>query len=427
MPTSSSSSLAQSGLADVIALQPAFEPERIAVHVSRNAERAVRRGELWVFQEAVLRTRGEARAGDIAVLYDAKDKPFALGLWDPNSPLRIRVLSPTLGVQIDDAWVEAAVQRAVEARLAHFDAKETNGYRLLHGPGDGMPGMVVDRYANTCVIKIYSEAWLAWLPVVARTLAQYEGFSCGILRLNRQLQARTKRLAPYREGLLLWGSEEVLTSQFRENGLRFEVDPRLGQKTGFFLDQRENRARVEAIAAGQDTLNVFCYTGGFSLYAARGGAPRVVSVDASQPAMDALARNVHLNKNDASVARARFDNRCVDAFVALEELAKTHRRFGLVIIDPPSFAKRNDEVETALSAYRRLARMAVPLVKEGGTLVFASCSSRIDEAQLEAALLEGAADAKRSLNIYERVGHPFDHPIARGELQYLKTLYARIA
>lgn len=403
-----------------------FSPQRISLQIRRNAVRAIKRGELWVYQEAVTRVRGEGRPGDIAVLYDHEDKPFGLGLYDPNSPLRVQVLSPTLGVTIDAAWMRAAVRTAIEKRRELFDDATTNGYRVIHGPGDGLPGLVADRYADTIVIKCYSEAWLPWLPVIAETLRDVMGIRCGVLRLNRHLQSLGDKLAPYSEGKMLWGRAPALATGFIENGIHFEVDPRLGQKTGFFLDQRENRARVEALAAGQEVLNVFCYTGGFSLYAARGRAKQVVSIDASKLAMDALERNIALNRATVQKPSGGFLNICGDAFVEMENLQKAGRRFGMVIVDPPSFAKRNAEVDTALVAYRRLARLGASLLRHHGVLVFASCSSRITMEHLEDAMNEGAKQARVSLSVFDRVGHPADHPIADSELQYLKCIYARL-
>lgn len=402
-----------------------FVPQTVSVHVNRSAERAVRQGQLWVFQEAVERVRGDGEAGDVAVLYGASNKPMALGLYDPESPIRVRVLHHGMGVSIDAAWMQASVERAYAKRVAVFDAR-TTGYRVIHGPGDGMPGLVVDRYANTLVIKLYSAAWLPWLDTLTDALMTTIGAKRLILRLNRQLQDRPEVLAGRYEGQILAGPPLTGTFPFLENGVVFEVDPIRGQKTGFFLDQRENRERVEALASGRRTLNVFSYTGGFSLYAARGGAGVVASVDASRTAMDAWKRNVALNTKDPAITATRFDDHCGDAFEVFAALQEAGARYELVIVDPPSFAKRASEVEGALRAYRRLARLAVPLATPDAIVVFASCSSRVNHEAFEAAICAGALDAGMELDIFERAGHPIDHPIAYGELQYLKCFYARL-
>lgn len=406
-------------------------PQRVSVHLDRSATRAVHKGAVRVFDGSVTRVRGEGSPGDIAILYGPRDRAFALGLYDPNAPVRVRVLSNELGVAIDHAFIRHRVRAAVDARLTHFDDAETDGYRLIHGPGDGLPGLVVDRYAGTAVLKCYAHAWLPWLPTIVQALREDGILACGILRLSRALQSEGDAIAPYAEGLLLWGDEPEVATAFRENGIRFEVDPRRGQKTGFFLDQRENRQRVEALSANKSVLNAFCYTGGFSLYAARGGAKRVVSIDASKQAMAALERNIALNAGwtrnaSANGVQATFDNLCGDAFEQMNDLLRYGEAFDVVIIDPPSFAKRNAEIESAQQAYTRLARLGAELTTENGTLVFASCSSRITEALLEDALGAGVRHARKHVEVFERVGHPIDHPVARVEEQYLKCLYGTI-
>ena len=401
-----------------------WAPARVSLHLSRAATRAVSRGERLVFQEAVLRTRGEGAAGDLAILYGPNDKPFAVGLYDPDAALRVRVLTTTLGQPIDVSWLRARIHEAVESR--RFDLSTTDGFRLLHGIGEGLPGLVIDRYAGTCVIKVYSAAWLPWLPeVVGALAAMVPGLEAVLLRLNRQLQGLGAAIAPWHEGQRLFGEEAALATRFVENGLVFEVEPREGQKTGFFLDQRENRARVGEMAAGKRVLNVFCYTGGFSLYAARGGATEVVSIDASKLAMEALARNFALNEA-VLPSKLKTEHLTGDAFALMSELRDAGRGFGVVIVDPPSFAKRSAEVEAARSAYRRLAQLGASLVVPGGTLVFASCSSRVTTAMLEEELLHGAAQARKRLTIIAREGHPADHPIALESQQYLGCIYARV-
>lgn len=401
-----------------------WAPARISLHVSRAAARAVSSGERWVYQEAVLRTRGDGAAGDLAILYGPDDKPFAIGLYDPDSALRVRVLTTTLGQAVDASWLRARIHESVSSR--NFELSQTNGFRLLHGIGEGLPGLVIDRYAGTCVIKVYSAAWLPWLPeVVGALVASVPGLGAVLLRLNRKLQSLGGAIGPWHEGQQLYGDEASLATSFVENGIVFEVEPRAGQKTGFFLDQRENRARVGAMSAGKRVLNVFCYTGGFSLYAARGGAKEVVSIDASKLAMEALARNFALNAAELPT-NLKAEHLTGDAFALMSGLRDAGRRFDVVIVDPPSFAKRSAEVETARSAYRRLAQLGAALVAPGGTLVFASCSSRVTTAMLEEELLFGAAQARKRLSIIAREGHPSDHPIAMESQQYLGCLYARV-
>lgn len=400
-----------------------FVPQRISVHLDRSATRAVRQGALRIYETSVTKQRGEGAAGDIAILYDPKDRPFALGVFDPHSPVRVRVLASAFGQNIDAEWLRQRVHRAMQTRAAHFKDASTDGYRLIHGPGDGLPGLVVDRYANTLVLKCYTHAWLPWLPIITTALRENDAFQVGMLRLSRKLQEDVDLRADFTEGALLWGQEHHIATAFQEHGICFEVDPRHGQKTGFFLDQRENRFRVQQLSKNKRILNVFCYTGGFSLYAAQGGATSVVSIDASRQAMDALERNIALNP---ALQGTQFEQRCDDAFDAMRALRESAQSFDIVIVDPPSFAKKNSELESARRAYRRLAFEAATLTKHGGTLVFASCSRRVDTPFLEEALHQGAKQARAQVDVFERTGHPVDHPAQDAADQYLKCLYAKV-
>ena len=227
------------------------------------------------------------------------------------------------------------------------------------------------------------------------------------------------------DGIVLHGDSDTRIVPFVENGIRFEADVLQGQKTGFFLDQRENRARVEHLAAGRaQVLNVFAYSGGFSVYAARGGAAQVTSVDLSRPALIAAERHFALNSGSAAVARARHITIASDAFVELSKMEAARQRFDLVIIDPPSFAKTAEECDKALAAYRKLTRLGLAVLRSGGVLVQSSCSSHVASDTFYATILAAARGASRPLRELERTGHPVDHPIGFPEGAYLKTLFA---
>jgi len=246
------------------------------------------------------------------------------------------------------------------------------------------------------------------------------------LRLGRTMQSELEYLYGLDDGLVLFGPELDGPVVFRENGLRFEADPVHGQKTGFFLDQRENRARVEKLAGGKTALNVFAYTGGFSVYAARGGARAVVSIDVNRPALAAAARNFALNRDHPAVAAVAATHEALaeDAFEALTRLGSDGRRFDLVIVDPPAFAKKQAEVERALSAYGRLTHLGLGVLQSGGTLVMASCSSRVGADEFFTTVHRAAERAGRPLREIERAAHPLDHPIGFKEGAYLKCLFA---
>ncbi len=399
------------------------ENRRIAVHVTPAAERSIRSGHPWVFENSIRKQSFNGRPGDLAVLFDRKRRFLAVGLYDPTSSIRVRILQAGKQAAIDAAWLQErlAAAAAIRRPLRHTD---TTGYRLVHGENDGLPGLVIDRYADTCVIKLYTPAWIPWLDEVAAGLTAVAQPARIILRLSRALQRQEEWLDRRQDDQTLLGEPPGGPIRFRENGLTFEADVLRGQKTGFFLDQRDNRARVEALAEGKSVLNVFAYTGGFSVYAARGGASRVVSLDVSPGALAAAKRNFAHNQAVPQVAACRHKIWSGDAFQGMAEMAAQGRIFDMVILDPPSFAKKQAEVEKALAAYGRLVKLALGVLNAEGILVAASCSSRVSGNEFFRAVHQTARLAGRPLREIERTGHALDHPIAFPEGAYLKCLFA---
>ena len=397
---------------------------RLALRVSPAAERAIRSGHPWVFDKAIRQQNVVGSPGDLAVIFDRKNRFLAIGLYAPASPIRVRILAHGQPAQIDADWFMYKVETAAEQRLPLLQTN-TTGYRLVHGENDGLPGLVIDRYGETLVLKLYTTAWVPHLRDVLRAVTAVLPPKRIVLRLSRFVQRQEADLYGLFDGQLLWGqpvrNDGVL---FLENGLYFEADVVHGQKTGFFLDQRNNRARVEKLAAGKRVLNVFAYTGGFSLYAARGGAKEVVSLDLSQPALANAMRNFKLNRAHEAVAAADHELLVGDAFLTMQQLIANKRRFEMVIIDPPAFAKRQDEVERALTAYGRLVRLGLKLLRPGGVLVMASCTSRVTADQFFELVHKTALGAGRPLQEIERTGHALDHPIGFPEGAYLKCLFA---
>ncbi len=404
---------------------PPPSQRRIALRVTPEAQRALRQGHPWLFDQAIAQQSHAGAPGDLAVVFDDYRRFLAIGLYDPASPLRVRILQHGEPAAIDDAWLAERITAAA-ARRAALPATGTTGYRLIHGENDGLPGLVVDRYEDTLVLKLYTAAWVPWLSRLLPALAAVQPAGRVVLRLSRELLNRPEHLYGLEEGLLTGagfdGSPGLV--QFSENGLRFEADVLRGQKTGFFLDQRDNRARVERLAAGRRVLNVFAYTGGFSLYAARGGAREILSVDLSVPALEAARRNFDLNRHIPAVAAARHITQAGDAFDALAALREQGERYELVIVDPPAFAKRASEVEAALRAYARLTVLALGVTRPGGLLVSASCSSRVSADDFYSTVKRTAEAAGRPLREVEHTGHALDHPISFPEGAYLKCLYA---
>lgn len=397
---------------------------RIALHVTREAERALRNGHPWLFANSIERQSHEGQPGDLAVAFDQKRRFLAIGLYDPTSPLRLRVLQQGEPATIDQGWFHTQITQASHRRAPLLIDGRTTGYRLVHGENDGLPGLIIDRYAQTLVIKLYTAAWLPHLPALLGGLATVQPAERIVLRMSRSLQKAPAYLYGLTDGMILTGPPLADPVIFLENGLRFEADPLHGQKTGFFLDQRDNRARVEGVAAGKRVLNVFAYNGGFSLYAARGGAPQVASLDISRPALQAAERNFALNQDVPTVAAASHQLLAGDAFVLLAEMANAGRRFDLVIIDPPAFAKQQAEVERALAAYAQLTRLGIGVLAPGGTIVLASCSSRVSTEAFITTTTGAAANQGRPLRVFAQTAHALDHPIGFPEGAYLKCLFA---
>lgn len=376
-----------------------------------------------MFENSIRKQSVDGRSGDLAVIFDKNRQFLAVGLYDPHSPIRVRILQVKQQAAIDREWFAGRLETAVNLRLP-LHQTNTNGYRVLHGENDGFSGLVLDRYGHTYVMKLYTTAWIPHLQDVLAAVTAVCQPQTLILRLNRAMQKTPEFLYGLQDGQALIGTFPQEPVQFLENGIRFETDVVHGQKTGFFLDQRDNRAKVEALANGKSVLNVFAYTGGFSLYAARGGAAEVVSLDQSQPALDNAVRNFELIEDNANIARCHHETLAGDAFQLLQELHDAGRRFDMVILDPPSFAKKQDEVERALVTYGRLVKLGLGVLNKGGILVAASCSSRVDAETFFAVVHQAAKEEKRPLSEIERTSHPLDHPVRFAESVYLKCLFA---
>ncbi len=406
-----------------LAQLPDPNEKRVAFYVSSAAERAVRQGHPWVYESGITKQKGNGRSGDIAVLFSGKNKFLAVGLYDPHGPIRVRVLHQGSPATIDEAWWQSQLAKAAHIREP-LQRTQTDGYRLVHGENDGFPGLVIDRYADTFVVKLYTTAWVPHLQGVLAGLTAVIQPARIILRLNRSMSNYPDELFGLQDGTILWGEPITRPVQFKENGLWFAADVVEGQKTGFFLDQRDNRAKVETLAAGKSVLNVFAYSGGFSLYAARGGATQVASLDISEPALQAATYNFTLNMATPAVATCKHELVLGDAFAKMMDLQQNGRSFDIVIIDPPSFAKKQAEVERALGAYRRLVQLGLAVLRPGGTLVMASCSSRVSAEAFAKLVVETAEGEKRPLSDIEQTGHALDHPITFPEGAYLKCLFA---
>ena len=411
----------------IAATLPVPNPKRVALRVLPQAERSIRAGHPWVYGTSIEDESHAGVPGDLGVVFDRKDRFMAVGIYDPTSPIKLRVLHQGEPVKIDAAWFAEHLAAAVAKRKILADQLQplTNGYRLVNGESDGFPGLVADRYADTVVLKLYTPAWIPHLRQIVAGLRKAQPHKRLVLRLNRSMRKDPAFLHGLEDGQILHGPSLDAPVVFSENGLRFEAEPAVGQKTGFFLDQRENRSRVEHLTNGRTVLNVFSYTGAFSVYAARGGAVSVMSLDLSAPAMEAAERNWALNFSNPNVAACEHEAVVGDAFEVLDDMARGGRKFDVVILDPPMFAQSASQVQSALLSYQRLTRMGLDVLAFGGTLVQASCSNRVPAETFVEAVEIAARDYKRTLRDIRITGHGIDHPIAFEGGAYLKCIFGR--
>ena len=403
---------------------PPVSERRLAVRVTPDALRQIRGGSPWVYDGSISSASHEGAPGDLAVVFDSDRKFAAIGLWDPTSPIRLKVLHRGAPTTIDRSWWRDRIASALERRESLADDDTTTAYRCVHGENDGLPGLVVDRYDQTLVVKLYTPAWFPHLAVLVDVLAELMHPVRIVLRLGRSVaNGETFGLA---DGDTILGDAPTSPVPFRERDLTMEADVVHGQKTGHFLDQRDNRALVRSMAEGADVLDVFASTGGFSINAAAGGAKSVHLIDQSAPALAAAERNLAHNQRLGEVRRCAVHTTVGDAFQVLAELAKKQERFDIVIVDPPSFASNQAAVPRALAAYTRLTRLALAVVQPGGTLIMASCSSRVTADEFVSTVLEAANSAGADVHVTRRTGHAVDHPIGFEFGAYLKAVYLAV-
>ena len=401
---------------------PAVGDKRMAVRVTPDARRQIVAGHPWVFNESITSISHRGAVGDLAVIFDNDRNFVAIGLWDPGSPIRIRILHHGKPVTIDGEFWRRRISDALEKR--EVIGEDTDGYRVLNGENDGFPGLVLDKYADTLVVKLYSPTWIPHLRSLVAAIDELLSPSALVLRMARTMAEQ--RLFGLTEGMALIGetpSEPVL---FHENGLVFEADVIHGQKTGHFLDQRDNRALVGSMSAGMRVLDVFAATGGFGIYAAAGGATRVTSVDQSAPTLAVAERNFAHNASLPNVRHCEHDVMIGDAYEVMDRLIQRRKHYDIVVVDPPAFAQRKTNVDRALHAYGQLTQRAVQLTRPDGLLVQASCSSRVTEEQFYATLRASAQRIGFDLVELRRTGHAPDHPVTFAQGGYLKALFARV-
>lgn len=401
---------------------------RLAARVTPDALRHVRAGHPWIYDHSVTSISGDGRPGDLAVVFDAQRRFAAIGLFDPSSPLRIRVLHHGSPTTIDRSFWRERLTTAADRRQSLVARGDTTGMRLVNGEADAMPGLVLDRYDTTMVVKLYTAAWVPHLADIAEVIDELWHPTSLVLRLARSLDPEA--LHGLEEGDALLGTAPDEPVPFLEHGLAFEADVVHGQKTGHFLDQRDNRAMVAGlvhrVGPGCSVLDVFASTGGFTVHAAAAGAARVTAVDLSAPTLAVARRNLDRNMHLPTVRACEVTSVVADAFDDMQARVRRGEKFDIVVVDPPSFAQRQHETERALGAYRRLTDLAVRLVQPGGWLVQCSCSARVGAEEFHRAVAVAAAGARHPLDEWTRTGHPIDHPAGIPESRYLKATFAQV-
>ena len=368
-------------------------------------DKSLRRRHPWVFSGAVDRIEGHPAGGDTVEIRAATGKALALAAYSPKSQIRARAWSFDPSASIDAAFLRARLERSLALREGLPAARHTNAMRLVHGESDGLPGLVVDRYADVLVAQFLSAGTDRWRDAILDALVELTGCDAVFERSDAEVR-RLEGLEP-RAGFVR-GDRAAARCAIVEYGLDFHVDVEQGQKTGFFLDQRDNRQRVRALASGRAVLDGFCYTGGFSVAALAGGAARVLALESSAQALAVARENVAANQVDAS--RVEFEQ--ADVFARLRQLRDGNARFDLIVLDPPKFAPTAAQARNAARAYKDINLLAFKLLSPGGMLATFSCSGGVT-AELFQSIVAGAAlDAGVEAKIIERFGAAADHPVA---------------
>lgn len=384
------------------------------VILRRGKEESLKRFHPWIFSGAVMRLEGNPEEGDVVTVLDSQGGFLCLGHWQVGS-IAVRVLSFEQRF-IDESFWQERLATALQVRQSIGLADSENGdtFRLVHGEGDGLPGLVIDVYGKTAVMQAHSVGMHVSRVQIAKALSQVMGSRLDSIFYKSETTLPIKATVDGGNGFLMGESH---TDVATENGLRFHIDWLKGQKTGFFVDQRENRSLLEHYARGRKVLNMFCYTGGFSVYALRGGASLVHSVDSSSKAVELVRANVELNfPNDN-----RHEAFAEDAFRFLDEMTVP---YDLVVLDPPAFAKHRDAVKNALRGYTKLNAKAMEKIAPGGILFTFSCSQAVSKDQFRMAVFTAATLAHRRVRILHQLHQPADHPINiyHPEGEYLKGL-----
>jgi 23S rRNA (cytosine1962-C5)-methyltransferase len=385
-------------------------------------ERSLMRHHPWVFDTSVMHLDGHARPGDTVTVVSADGRPLAKAAFSPRSKIRARAWTFDTDATIDHAFFKRRVAAAVARRAALPELAGQQGLRLIHAESDGLPGVIADRYGDTVVVQLTSAGAEKWRAAIVDGLVK----ATGCARVYERSDSEVRGL----EGLepvtgWLHGEAPAGEIVIEEHGVKMAVDIVAGHKTGFYLDQRDNRRMLAELSAGKRVLNCFCYTGGFSLQALAGGAASVVSVDSSQPALDRAAANLALNPR---LDAAKAEWRCANVFDELRKLKAAGETFDLIVLDPPKFAPSASHAERASRAYKDINLLGCKLLAPGGLLMTYSCSGGIGLELFQKIVAGAAIDSGRTARIVRRLQGSADHPVdlAFPEGEYLKGLLLQV-
>jgi 23S rRNA (cytosine1962-C5)-methyltransferase len=385
------------------------------IELKRGREKSLKRRHPWIFSGAVEKAKG--KPGETLEVLDAAKKFAAKAAYSPKSQIRARVWTFDPAEEVDAGFFRNRIQKALALRQALPAARHTNAMRLVHGESDGLPGLVVDRYADVLVAQFLAAGVERWRDPILDLLMELTG--CAAIYERSDAEVRKLEGLDSRAGFAR-GNQNARRCPIIEYGLNFRVDVEAGQKTGFFLDQRENRQRVRALAAGREVLDGFCYTGGFSIAALAGGAKRITAIESSAAALEVAKDNLAANPLDAS----KIEFRQADVFAELRKLRDSAARFDLVVLDPPKFAPSAAQVKKAARAYKDINLWALKLLAPGGLLATFSCSGGVSSELFQSIVAGAALDAGGDAKIIERFSAAADHPVALEfpEGEYLKGL-----
>ncbi len=392
------------------------------VTLNPGKEKPVLQRHPWIFSGAIASMKGHVNRGDAVDVCDSRGEWLARGTWSSGSQIRVRLFTWNPDEALDTALLRNRLERAIAARsmLLASDHTGSDSTRLVFAESDGLPGLIVDRYGDYLVVQFLTQGIAARADTIVELLADIVQ-PRGIYERS-DADVREKEDLPVSEGTR-WGEEPPEQLRIQQHGFSFYTSLKSGQKTGFFLDQARNRQRVAAYCAGKQVLDCFCYSGGFTLYAAHAGSEHITSVDSSAAAIETLQANLALNSGGSLV-----EPEIADVFQKLRQYRHEHRQFDVVILDPPKFAHANNQIERATRGYKDINLIAMQILRPGGVLATFSCSGLVSTDLFQKVVFGAAVDARRDVQIIERLTQAPDHPVLLTfpEGEYLKGLICRV-